>query len=82
MILTLSFQHMKAWIERVILYKNRTIKKLLEELEAAEEQYSYNFQTHSMHIDQIIGEIFYISLRKWILLFNLSISLKLYFQVY
>lgn len=59
----LCLQHMKVWIERVILYKNRTIKKLLEELEAAEEQYCNNFQAHSLHIDQIIGKTLYVSRR-------------------
>lgn len=49
---------MKTWVERVIFYKNRMIKKLLEELEAAEEQYSNNFQAHSIHIDNIIGKLF------------------------
>lgn len=46
---------MKYYIDRVLEYKNRTISKLLEELEMAEEQYSYNFQSHVTHIDQIIG---------------------------
>lgn len=40
---------------RALEYKNRVIKKLLEELEMAEEQYSHNFQTHYTHIDQMIG---------------------------
>ncbi|KAJ8980973.1 hypothetical protein NQ317_013427 [Molorchus minor] len=49
--------HMKNWIERVLEYKNRTISKLMEELEEAEEQYSNNFQSHSIYIDNIIGKI-------------------------
>lgn len=47
---------MKLWIERVIRHKNRTIKKLLEALEATEEQYANNFKTHAVHLDKIIGE--------------------------
>lgn len=46
---------MKKWVERVIVYKNRTISKLMEELEHAEEQYLNNFQCHSNHVDNIIG---------------------------
>jgi hypothetical protein len=48
-------EHMKKYIDRVLEYKNRTIDKLLEELEMAEDQYGHNFQAHVTHIDQIIG---------------------------
>ncbi|CAH1376869.1 unnamed protein product [Tenebrio molitor] len=48
-------EHMKKYIDRVLEYKNRTIDKLLEELEMAEDQYGHNFQAHVTHIDQIIA---------------------------
>nr|CAH7722930.1 unnamed protein product [Callosobruchus chinensis] len=47
-------EHMRKWIDRVINHKNKTIAKLMEELEQAEEQYLNNFQSHSKHIDEII----------------------------
>ncbi|XP_015838433.1 dynein regulatory complex subunit 2 isoform X2 [Tribolium castaneum] len=48
-------EHMKQFMDRTLEYKNRTIARLLEELELAEEQYCHNFQAHVTHIDQIIG---------------------------
>ncbi|XP_018568844.1 coiled-coil domain-containing protein 65 [Anoplophora glabripennis] len=47
--------HLKEWIDRLLNFKNLTISKLMEELEDAEGQYSNNFQYHSTHIDNIIG---------------------------
>ncbi|KAG5900186.1 hypothetical protein JTB14_035331 [Gonioctena quinquepunctata] len=49
-----NVEHMKKWIERVVDYKNNTIAKLLKQLEAAEEEYLTNFQSHSTHIDNIL----------------------------
>lgn len=49
---------MKKWLEDTIDYKNRTINKLLEELEDSEEQYLNNFQSHSSHVDEIIGFLY------------------------
>lgn len=46
---------MKEWIERTVNLKNETIRKLMAELEQAEEQYSHNFQSHISHIHNIIG---------------------------
>ncbi|KAJ8923074.1 hypothetical protein NQ315_001626 [Exocentrus adspersus] len=48
--------HLRLWIERLLDYKNRTISKLMDELEEAEEQYSNNYQCHSTHVDDIIGD--------------------------
>lgn len=48
--------HLKNWIERVLTLKNRTIDNLILELEEAELQYSYNFQTHISQIQEIIGK--------------------------
>ncbi|XP_019869399.2 dynein regulatory complex subunit 2 [Aethina tumida] len=51
-----NVEHMKKWMNRMFDYKNRVISKLLDELEEAEEQYSYNFQSHSSRISNIIEE--------------------------
>lgn len=48
-------EHLKKWIERVLDYKNRKISKLMNELDEAEEQYMNNFNSHSTHLDNIIG---------------------------
>ncbi|KAH1026227.1 hypothetical protein HUJ05_010775 [Dendroctonus ponderosae] len=49
-------EYLKAWIERLVENKNNRIAKLMEELEDAEEQYMNNFNSHSRHLDEIIGE--------------------------
>lgn len=65
---------MKKWMNRMFDYKNRVISKLLDELEEAEEQYSYNFQSHSSHISNIIGKY---TVYNYLLIFNyVFISLK------
>ncbi|KAH1016813.1 hypothetical protein HUJ04_007982 [Dendroctonus ponderosae] len=48
-------EYLKAWIERLVENKNNRIAKLMEELEDAEEQYMNNFNSHSRHLDEIIG---------------------------
>lgn len=50
---------MKQGIERVLALKNRTINNLMKELEQAEQQYSYNFQSHLFHVHEIIGKIIF-----------------------
>ncbi|XP_017784941.1 PREDICTED: coiled-coil domain-containing protein 65 [Nicrophorus vespilloides] len=47
-------QKMKEVFERVFELKNRTIENLVQELEAADEQYLNNFQSHLTHINNII----------------------------
>lgn len=49
-----NVEHLKNWIERVLKLKNRTIDNLIIELDEAELQYSYNFQAHISHIQEII----------------------------
>lgn len=49
-------EYLKIWIERLVENKNNRIAKLMEELEDAEEQYMNNFNSHSRHLDDIIGE--------------------------
>ncbi|XP_066246793.1 dynein regulatory complex subunit 2 [Euwallacea similis] len=46
--------YLKNLIERVLEDKNKRIDNLMNELEEAEEQYSNNFNSHSIHLDIII----------------------------
>ncbi|XP_066151654.1 dynein regulatory complex subunit 2 [Euwallacea fornicatus] len=46
--------YLKSLIERVLEDKNKRIGTLMNELEEAEEQYSNNFNSHSIHLDLII----------------------------
>lgn len=46
---------MKEYVDRVLEFKNRTIKNLLAELEEAEEQYTNNLQSHLTYINKSIG---------------------------
>lgn len=49
-------EHLKQLIERLVETKNRRIENLVIELEEAEEQYMHNFNSHSTHLDNIIGK--------------------------
>lgn len=49
-------EHLKQLIERLVEVKNRRIENLVIELEEAEEQYTNNFNSHSTHLDNIIGK--------------------------
>lgn len=49
-------EHLKRWIHRVVCLKDKTINKLMEELDWQEGLYGKNFDAHSKHIDEIIGQ--------------------------
>lgn len=49
-------EHLKQLVERLVETKNRRIENLVIELEEAEEQYMHNFNSHSTHLDNIIGK--------------------------
>ncbi|KAK9887968.1 hypothetical protein WA026_000259 [Henosepilachna vigintioctopunctata] len=46
--------YMQEWLDFILTLKNRIINNLMEELEEAEAQYSYNFKAHCLHIDNFI----------------------------
>lgn len=49
-------QHVKDWIDRLIDYKNRSIAKLLKNLEGAEEDYLNNSNSHKNHLENILKD--------------------------
>lgn len=51
---------LSVWITKVISIKNSIIKRLMDEIEEAEEQYEYNLESYLSSLDSFIGIIKFI----------------------
>ncbi|CAG9857179.1 unnamed protein product [Phyllotreta striolata] len=53
-----NVKNLKEWIERLIDYKNRTIRNLTKHLEEIEEDYLNNYNTHMKHVENMLKDQF------------------------